>query len=74
MISMQPDGKVILYRLIVRCSEEWAAAIAQEEDRKNSPDLAGKPFQSSAWKNAAAICSALRAGYQAPMKFRKGVF
>ena len=70
---MQSHGRVVLYRVLIRCSEQWAASMAREYSENISPDLAAKPFESLAWKDAARICSALRAGFQAPVKFRRRV-
>jgi hypothetical protein len=71
---MEAHGRAVLYRILVRCSEQWAVATAREYKENVSPDLAMEPFESLAWKDAAKICSALRSGYQAPAKFRRKDF
>ena len=70
-MNMTDEGRQILYRMKVRCSEQWGIALADME-LENIP--ASTPLGAIAWHDAILICHLLRRGFQAPEKYRKRGF
>jgi hypothetical protein len=68
---MTDEGRQILYRVLLRCSEEWGLALARMEFEGAS---GGAPFEAISWHAAVLICNTLRNGFSvSPALGKRGI-
>ena len=68
---MTQDGRAFLYRMNVRCNEQWGAALARMEAPDAPANLWREPFEAVAWSDAISIVDALMHGFAPPTKYGK---
>ena len=64
-------GGNLLWRVEVRCSQEWGEAYFRMNLSKSRGDLLGKPFEMEAWLDAIRIVNYLRRGVVLPDRLTK---
>jgi hypothetical protein len=61
-------GGNLLWRVEVRCSQQWGEAYARMNASGALEDLLGKPFEAEAWLDAIRIVNYLRRGVPLPKR------
>lgn len=59
---MNHEGRVILYRVMLRLHEDWGIAVAREAPYNSAPQLATQPFEVDSIFSALRIVKGLHEG------------
>jgi hypothetical protein len=59
---MTSEGRNVLYRVGMRCAEQWGIALHRMEADGAPAGICREPFEAIVWHDAIYICDALRRG------------